>query len=446
MDPCPFVKVLVGGLALRIPVAAKPTRAGIHSSTSPCFCEISFSGFDSQTAVIPLLAVDAPNPDSSNPSATFHLDQADLSKLLSKKSFCCGSSKPPQLRIRVFTGRQGSTCGVSLGKVLGEISVPLDLEGAHERIAVFQNGWVQIGNVSRADSKPGPQLHLSVRAEPDPRYVFQFDGEPECSPQVLQIQGSIRQPIFSCKFSRDRNTRSRSIQSESSNRSWLNTCTSGREKDRMERKGWLIMVHDLSGSPVAAASMVTPFVPSGSDRVSRSNPGAWLILRPWHVGEDNWKPWGRLEAWRERGSNDGLGFRFELTIGGGSLAGMDNGILLTESVISVSKRGKFVIDMRNGRSDCSPFNSPVSNPQSSGDFTYCQLPYLIVRGFVMCSTVQGEGKCSKPIVQIARRHMTHMEDAAMFVALAAAVDLGVDACQPFSQKLRKELYQQGGNS
>jgi len=39
------------------------------------------------------------------------------------------------------------------------------------------------------------------------------------------------------------------------------------------------MIHDLSRSPVAAASMVTPFVPSvGTDRVNRSNPGASLIL------------------------------------------------------------------------------------------------------------------------------------------------------------------------
>jgi hypothetical protein len=61
------------------------------------------------------------------------------------------------------------------------------------------------------------------------------------------------------------------------------------------------MIHDLSGSPVAAASMVTPFVPSpGSDRVSHSNPGAWLILRPDHRVKNSWRPWGRLEAWREQ--------------------------------------------------------------------------------------------------------------------------------------------------
>lgn len=75
----------------------------------------------------------------------------------------------------------------------------------------------------------------------------------------------------------------------------------------------MITIHDLSGSPVAAASMITPFVASpGSDRVSRSNPGAWLILRPHGTCVSSWKPWGRLEAWRERGAVDGLGYKFEL--------------------------------------------------------------------------------------------------------------------------------------
>lgn len=68
--------------------------------------------------------------------------------------------------------------------------------------------------------------------------------------------------------------------------------------------------------------MVTHFVPSpGSNRVSRrSNPGAYLILRPDHRGEDSWRPWGRLEAWRERESGGGLGCKFELMADGGGLS------------------------------------------------------------------------------------------------------------------------------
>lgn len=40
------------------------------------------------------------------------------------------------------------------------------------------------------------------------------------------------------------------------------------------------------------------------------------------------------------------------------------------------------------------------------------------------------------------KHVTCTEDAAAFVALAAAMDLSMDACKLFSQKLRKELRRQ----
>jgi hypothetical protein len=182
--------------------------------------------------------------------------------------------------------------------------------------------------------------------------------------------------------------------------------------------------------------MVTPFVPSpGSDRVSRSNPGSWLILRP---GDGTWKPWGRLEAWRERGSSDGLGYRFELipdTKGSMSAAS----IVLAESTLSSHKGGKFVIDLgagSNGRA-----TSPVGSPRGSGDYGHGLWPYCMYRGFVMSASVDGEGKCSKPGVEVSVQHVNCTEDAAAFVALAAAVDLSMDACQLFSQRLRKELCQ-----
>ena len=77
--------------------------------------------------------------------------------------------------------------------------MPLDLAGAASRACtVFHNGWISVGKEAKSSSA---QFHLNVKAEPDPRFVFQFDGEPECSPQVFQIQGNIRQPVFTCKFS-----------------------------------------------------------------------------------------------------------------------------------------------------------------------------------------------------------------------------------------------------
>lgn len=192
-------------------------------------------------------------------------------------------------------------------------------------------------------------------------------------------------------------------------------------------------VHDLSGSPVAMASMVTPFVPSpGTDRVSRSNPGAWLILRP--AGDGAWEPWARLECWRERGgagASDSLGYRFDLL-----LPGVDHAVPLADSSIPSSKGGKFAIDLTAAQ-PLSRGGTPGCSPRGSGDFS--NWPLGNYRGFVMSAAVQGEGRCSKPTVEVGVAHIGCAEDAAAFVALAAAVDLSMDACRLFSHRLRKEL-------
>ncbi|KAL1310265.1 hypothetical protein HN51_052906 [Arachis hypogaea] len=448
MDPCPFVRLTVGNLALKIPVASKPARSLVHPSSSPCFCKIKLKNFPVQSAVVPFIPPESNVPDNQvQPiAATFHLGKLDLDRLAGKSIFAGKLC----LKISIYTGRRGTTCGVNAGRLLGKVSVPLDqLAGTVSKATVFHSGWISVGKEAKGSTA---QFHLNVKAEPDPRFVFQFDGEPECSPQVFQIQGNISQPVFTCKFSfrntGDRNQRSRSLQSEAgSSRSWLSSFGSERERPGKERKGWSITVHDLSGSPVAAASMVTPFVASpGSDRVSCSNPGSWLILRP---GDGTWKPWGRLEAWRERGGSDGLGYRFELipdTNGGMSAAG----IVLAESTLSSNKGGKFVIDLSsrvgsggsNGRATPGSATSPVCSPRSSGDYGYGLWPYCMYRGFVMSASVEGEGRCSKPTVEVSVPHVNCTEDAAAFVALAAAVDLSVDACRLFSQRLRKELCQQ----
>ncbi|KAM2601498.1 hypothetical protein EV2_040806 [Malus domestica] len=46
MDPCPFVRVTVGNLALKIPVASKPARSVVHPSFSPCFCKIKLNNLN----------------------------------------------------------------------------------------------------------------------------------------------------------------------------------------------------------------------------------------------------------------------------------------------------------------------------------------------------------------------------------------------------------------
>lgn len=200
------------------------------------------------------------------------------------------------------------------------------------------------------------------------------------------------------------------------------------DSERRERKGWKVKIHDLSGSAVAAAFITTPFVPStGCDWVARSNPGAWLIVRPDVCRPESWLPWGKLEAWRERGIRDSVCCRFRL------LSELPEGgeFLMPEIHISAEKGGEFFIDTdRQMRAS----STPIPSPQSSGDFSALSPG---VGGFVMSCRVQGEGKRSKPLVQLAMRHVTCIEDAAIFMALAAAVDLSIVACRPFSRKIKK---------
>lgn len=89
--------------------------------------------------------------------------------------------------------------------------------------------------------------------------------------------------------------------------------------------------------------------------------------------------------------------------------------------------------------------SPACSPRSSGDFGYGLWPYCMYRGFVMSATVEGEGGSGKkpaavaPMVEVGVQQVNCSEDAAAFVAVAAALDLSMDACRLFSSKLRKEL-------
>ncbi|KAI6701526.1 hypothetical protein NL676_015850 [Syzygium grande] len=447
MDPCPFLRVLVGNLSLKLPrpsSAAAPTASAVHpssSSSSSFFCKIKLSNLPPRHASLPLASSpedDSPGGHPSQPlAASFSLPKPLLEKL---------ALQNPTLRVEVYRGRLGSGCGLVGGsKLIGKVCVPLDLRRAEPRAVLVHNGWVDIGR------KSGEKLHVSVRAEPDPRFLFEFEKEPECSPQVFQVQGSVKQPVFTCNFScrnsnvGDRNLRSRSSFSETStSRSWIPSLV-GNDKDphSKERKGWSITIHDLSGSPVAAASMVTPFVPSpGSDRVSRSNPGAWLILRP---GHGTWSPWGRLEAWLEHGSSEMLSYRFKLLPD----TTASTTATVADSSISIKTGGKFSIDLTTS---VSPMSSPSSSMDfgsgswsgsgSGSDFVGLGLWPSVPGGFVMSSTMQGVDRASKPQVEVGVQHVTCTEDAAAFVALAAAVDLSMDACKLFSQKLRTELRQQ----
>ncbi|GAU11751.1 hypothetical protein TSUD_75020 [Trifolium subterraneum] len=107
-----------------------------------------------------------------------------------------------------------------------------------------------------------------------------------------------------------------------------------------------------------------------------------------------------------------MGYKVELFSDNGPV----NAISIAEGTLSVKKGCKFCID------------SAILGSK-----------WLPGEGFVMGSTVSGEGKGSTPVVQVGARHVTCMPDAALFIALSAAIDLSMDACKLFSHKLRKEL-------
>ncbi|KAM0900773.1 hypothetical protein ACQ4PT_020423 [Festuca glaucescens] len=167
--------------------------------------------------------------------------------------------------------------------------------------------------------------------------------------------------------------------------------------------------------------MVTPFVLSPEmDRVSQSNPCAWLILRP--ACDGAWEPWGRLECWRERGGadlSDSLGYRFDLLV-----PSVDLSVPIADAAIAASKGGKFALDLTAAQS-LSRGSTPGCSPRRSGDFS--QWPPGNYRRFVMSAAVQGEGRCSKPTVEVGVAHVGCAEDAVAFVALGEAVDLSMDA-------------------
>ncbi|KAJ4886944.1 hypothetical protein Rs2_26692 [Raphanus sativus] len=455
MDPCSFVRIIVGNLTVRFPSSSssssEPSVSGINPSTPNCHCKIKLKNFPRQIATVPATfrtESESETRSSGNIStvaACFSLSKAQIEASLKKPKWSVLSIETYSRHGDNFSG---ASCGLASAgeKLLGRFEVSLDLKSAETKTCLAHNGWITLRGSKKFRSDP--ELHATVRVEPDPRFVFRFDGEPECSPQVFQVQGNTKQAVFTCKFG--------ARNSNSCDRNQLLCSSSMRSEKEQERKGWSVTVHDLSGSPVAMASMVTPFVPSpGSNRVNRTSPGAWLILRP---DGCTWKPWGRLEAWREAGySSDALGYRFELFQDGIATA------VSASSSISLKNGGSFVIDVTGGNATAA--STPVTSPQGSWDLgsgssagsrpasrpgsgSGSDFGYLLPqhpaqsRGFVMSASVEGVGKRSKPEVEVGVMHVTCTEDAAAHVALAAAVDLSLDACRLFSQKLRKELRQQ----
>ncbi|KAL6840785.1 hypothetical protein ACP4OV_029311 [Aristida adscensionis] len=424
MDPQPFVRLSIGQLGLKLPVGSARKAARV------CQCEIRLGGFPVQTAPVPLIHSQEFNLDPFTNAAVFSLDESDLKALATPGCF-----RAPQsfIEVAVYLGRPGAHCGITGRKrrLVGVFRVDVGSSEWREakKPVMLHHGWTGIGK-----GEARPELHLRVKLEADPRYMFQFDDDIARNPQVVQLHGSFRQPIFSCKFISDR----RASQCDPlGGQYWSSSGGGGGGEEeemeaRRERKGWKVVIHDLSGSAVAAAFMATPFVPApGGDTVARSNPGAWLIVRADTTGSsESWQPWGRLEAWREAAAaaaapaasrKDTVRLRLHLLP-----ERREDCVLVSEAPLSSDKGGEFFIDMDRQAAAAAEHCAASLGDACAGG------------GFVMSCRVQGEARSSRPLVQLAMRHVTCMEDAAMFVALAAAVDLSVKACRPFRRRAAKK--------
>lgn len=203
MDPQAFIRLSIGSLGLRCTgIELSTAKSGIQTLSLPCVCEIRLRGFPVQTSSIPLISSTEVIPDTQNVASSFYLEESNLKALLAPG---CFYNTHTCLEIAVFSGRKGSHCGVgNKRQQIGIFRMQVGPEWGEGKPVILFNGWIGIGKNKQENGKPGAELHLKVKLDPDPRYVFQFEDITTLSPQIVQLQGSIKQPIFSCKFSKDR--------------------------------------------------------------------------------------------------------------------------------------------------------------------------------------------------------------------------------------------------
>ncbi|PSS11962.1 Endonuclease [Actinidia chinensis var. chinensis] len=203
MDPQAFIRLSIGSLGLRVPgTTLNAAKSGIHALSSPCSCEIRLRGFPVQTTSVPLVSSPESIPDPQSIASSFYLKESDLKALL---TLGCFYAPHACLEIVVFAGWKWSHCGVGIKRQqIGMFKLEVGPEWGEGKPVILFNGWIGIGKSKLECGKPGAELHLRVKLDPDPRYVFQFEDETKLSPQIVQLQGAIKQPIFSCKFSQDR--------------------------------------------------------------------------------------------------------------------------------------------------------------------------------------------------------------------------------------------------
>ncbi|KAK9904631.1 hypothetical protein M0R45_000523 [Rubus argutus] len=187
MDPCPFVRILVGDLTLKFPSVSKP----------------SFSTFSS---AVPLIVNDgAQNQDARSHSlnACFNLSKTQIEKLDGE------ATEPDDFDLHWPEGRH---VRAQLSEALGPVTVPLaELGTAESRPVVYHNGWIGIGG-SKKNGSAQTQFFLS--------------------------------PVFTCKFGfrSASDMQSRSMSEPSTPRNWAVPFIGSNQKEQSakERKGLVV--------------------------------------------------------------------------------------------------------------------------------------------------------------------------------------------------------------
>ncbi|KAJ1696694.1 hypothetical protein LUZ63_005206 [Rhynchospora breviuscula] len=353
-------RLVISDLVLRLPLA-KPNGPGAMQSQPSTFCKIFFKSRSCKVVQVPTFFSNGQEPAAllNKPAAVFDLSDAEMSRLSKSK-------KPVHLIFELHSRSiDGPVCGFSTDWVLDAVKLPLDFSRVpYNHETQFHGGWMDLDKKPKKENRLGlsyPQLHVSVHVEPDTRISSTFTWGP--GPEANLVQPD--------KPAKGLNN-------------WLLQQLCLVEKKVELRSGWSVTIRNTSGSPVAVASMLVPYVP-------KMQPLAWLIEQ---LGEDGWVPWGRLAAWH-------------------ALAAPDTGIHIRFEKVTCAQEVEWLV-----------------NPNQGGTLS---IDYQSNRrgGFVFSASVGSEGSRSLPTVEVSAKHIKCVEDAAPFLALAGAINLSVDACQRF---------------
>lgn len=379
---CNLFRLVICNLVLRLPLTPS-TGSGSMQLNQSVYCKIFFKRRSCKVFDIPAFISNGQEAAAallSKPAAVFDLSDAEVSRLSKSK-------KPMHLTFELHSRSSGGpACGFNTDRLLGTVTLPLDFSPVrHDQEIWFHCGWLDLDKKAKKENRLGvsfPQLHMSVRAEPDHRLSFKFTGSPKGNVKIFYAHGSTPQPAFTSTFTWGPGLELNLVQPDKATKglnSWFRLCSV--EKKVELRSGWSVTICDMSGSPVAVASMVVPYVP-------KMQPLAWLIEQ---LGDKDWVPWGRLAAWHAA-PDPCIHIRFEKATDDRPM----------EWLVNPNQGGILSVDYKARKG-----------------------------GFVVSTSVAGEGSRAQLTVEVSTKHVSCTEDAASFLAFAAAINLSVNACRPF---------------